>query len=214
MSVSPCPKGSEYDVPSGLCVIRQDIRGVHFISVGRPSEGPSGGTVITLTAARKKYRSACLSGPGPKYAVIGTNKADRITGTNRPDRILTLGGKDRADGGRGDDCIDGGSGNDSLSGGLDKDRVYGMSGGDALNGGAGTDRLSGGTGNDTLNGAFGADVVLGGAGRDFINVATSGPAARVSCGAGRDKVRVNYNERKRTSGCETRYVFKDRAKTK
>jgi Ca2+-binding RTX toxin-like protein len=213
-TASPCPKGSEYDVPSGFCVIRQDVRGVQFISVGRPSEGPSGGTVITLTAARKKYHSACLSGPGPKYAVIGTDKADRITGTNRADRILTLGGKDRADGGRGADCIDGGTGNDSLSGGLDRDRVYGMSGGDALNGGAGTDRLSGGTGNDTINGAFGADVVLGGTGRDFINVATSGPAARVSCGAGRDKVRVNYNERKRTTGCETRYVFKDRAKLK
>ena len=214
MSTSPCPKGSEYDVPSGLCVIRQDVRGVEFVSVGRPSEGPSGGTVITLTAARKKYHSACLSGAGPKYAVIGTNKADRITGTNRADRILTLGGKDRADGGRGNDCIDGGTGNDSLSGGLDKDRLYGMSGGDALNGGAGTDRLSGGSGNDTLNGAYGADVVLGGSGRDFINVATSGPAARVSCGAGRDKARVNYNERKRTTGCETRYVFKDRAKRK
>ena len=213
-SASPCPKGSEYDVPSGYCVIRQDVRGVAFVSVGRPSEGPSGGTVITLTAARKKYHSACLSGPGPKYAVVGTNKADRITGTNRADRILTLGGKDRADGGRGNDCIDGGKGNDSLSGGLDKDRIYGMSGGDALNGGAGTDRLSGGSGNDTLNGAFGADVVLGGAGRDFINVATSGPAARVSCGSGRDKARVNYNERKRTTGCETRYVFKDRAKLK
>ncbi|MEP6952902.1 MAG: hypothetical protein ABI950_02425 [Solirubrobacteraceae bacterium] len=214
MTASPCPKGSEYDVPAGLCVIRQDVRGGEFISVGRPSEGPSGGTVITLTAARKKYHSACLSGPGPKYAVLGTNKADRITGTNRPDRILTLGGKDRADGGRGNDCIDGGTGNDSLSGGLDKDRIYGMSGGDALNGGAGTDRLSGGSGNDTINGAYGADVVLGGAGRDFINVATSGPAARVSCGSGRDKARVNYNERRRTSGCETRYVFKDRAKRK
>jgi hypothetical protein len=214
MTASPCPKGSEYDVPSGLCVIRQDVRGVEFVSVGRPSEGPSGGTVVTLAAARKKYHSACLSGPGPKYAVIGTNKADRITGTNRADRILTLGGNDRADGGRGNDCIDGGQGNDSLSGGLDNDRLYGMSGGDALNGGAGTDRLSGGSGNDTLNGAYGADVVLGGSGRDFINVATSGPAARVSCGSGRDKVRVNYNERNRTTGCETRYVFKDRAKRK
>ncbi len=213
----PCPAGSNYEVDQNLCVIRQQVAGEsdRLIVVGRPYQGPGGGTVITLTEARKRFGTTrCLTGKGPAFAVIGTNHADNVTGTNGRDRILTLAGKDRADGGRGDDCIDGGTGNDSLSGGLGNDRVFGTAGTDSIDGGPGTDHLSGGTGNDTLNAAFGRDVVLGGSGRDFINVATSGPAARVSCGTGRDKVRVNYNERKRTTGCETRYVFQDRAKIK
>lgn len=213
----PCPAGATYEADQNLCVIRQQVKGEsdRVITVGRPYQGPSGGTVVTLTEARKRFGATrCLTGKGPAYAVIGTNQADSITGTNGRDRILTLAGNDRADGGRGDDCIDGGGGRDSLSGALGNDRVFGMAGNDAVNGGPGTDHLSGGTGNDTLNAAYGRDVVLGGSGRDFINVATSGPAARVSCGSGRDKVRVNYNERKRTTGCETRYVFKDRAKRK
>ena len=213
----PCPAGATYEIDQNLCVIRQQVKGEsdRIITVGRPYQGPSGGTVVTLTEARKRFGATrCLTGKGPAYAVIGTNHADRITGTNGRDRILTLAGNDRADGGRGDDCIDGGTGRDSLSGGLGNDRIFGMAGNDAVNGGPGTDHLSGGSGNDTINAAYGRDVVLGGSGRDFINVATSGPAARVSCGSGRDKVRVNYNERKRTTGCETRYVFKDRAKRK
>ena len=52
--------------------------------------------------------------------------------------------------------------------------------------------------------------MFGGSGVDFINVATAGPAATVSCGAGRDKVRTNRNERKKIKGCETVYVFNDK----
>lgn len=213
----PCPSGAVYEADRNLCVIRQQVAGEsdRSIVVGRPYQGPGGGTVIGLDDARKRFGATrCLTGKGPAFAVIGTNRADNVTGTNGRDRILTLGGNDRADGGRGDDCIDGGTGRDVLSGALGNDRVFGTAGNDSVNGGPGTDHLSGGTGADTLNAAFGRDVVLGGPGRDFINVATSGPAARVSCGSGRDKVRVNYNERARTTGCETRYVFNDRAKIK
>jgi hypothetical protein len=32
----------------------------------------------------------------------------------------------------------------------------------------------------------------------------------VDCGAGRDKVRLNRNEKKKIRGCETSYVFLDR----
>lgn len=208
----PCPAGAVYDAPRNLCVIRQQVAGEgdRSVVVGRPYQGPAGGTVISLDEARKRFGATrCLTGKGPAFAVIGTDHADKVTGTNGRDRILTLGGNDRADGGRGDDCIDGGTGRDTLSGALGNDRVFGMAGPDSINGGPGTDHLSGGAGNDTLNAAFGRDVVLGGAGSDFINVATAGPAARVSCGAGRDKVRVNYNERRRTTGCETRYVLQD-----
>jgi Ca2+-binding RTX toxin-like protein len=208
-----CPNGSVLDAPSGFCVIRvpgNGVRGERVIRVGRPFEGPSGGTVVSLDQARRRYHSACLSGPGPQFAVVGTNKDDRITGTNRADRILLLAGKDRGDGGRGADCIDGGTGRDVLSGAQDKDRVYGMAGNDSINGGSETDRLSGGNGNDTINAAYGADHVMGGSGRDAINVATAGPRAHVTCGAGSDTVRVNTSERRIARGCERMLVLPDK----
>ena len=210
-NLRPCPAGSQFDIASGVCVIdRSSVKGEKDIIVGRPFEGPSGGTVVPLDVARRKYHSPCLNGPGPQFAVIGTNKADRITGTNRADRILSLGGNDAVDGGRGNDCIDGGSGSDSLSGAIGADRVYGQAGNDHLNGGSNTDMLDGGSGNDTLNGAFGGDHLYGRSGRDYLNIATAGRPARADCGTGRDKVRANYNERRRTKGCEVRYILRDR----
>jgi hypothetical protein len=208
--IRPCPKGSDFDAPSGNCIISASSGNPTAVVVGKPFQGPSGGTVVSLTEARKKYKSPCLSGPGPKYVVVGTNKADRITGTNLADRILGRGGNDALDGGRGSDCVDGGTGGDNISGGLGNDRMYGLSGKDHLNGGPGNDRLSAGSGNDTVNAAYGRDVVYGGAGRDFINVATAGPPARVSCGSGFDKVRINQKERRRIRGCEVSYVFRDK----
>lgn len=209
-----CPTGSSYDAGRNLCVIAQGgVLGAtdRTIVVGRPFEGPSGGKVMSLRDARKKYGLLrCLTGAGPNFVVVGSARGDRITGTNKADRILGLGGADRIDGGRGNDCIDGGSGGDRLNGALGDDRVYGVTGADSLNGGPGTDMLNGGSGNDSLNAAYGADQLWGGSGRDFINVATAGPAARVSCGSGTDKVRANYNERGRLSGCETRFVLNDR----
>lgn len=204
----PCPLGSRYDLPSNLCVI--DIPGTtKVIIIGRPYAGPSGGRVVTLTEARKHYKSICLRGAGPKYAVIRTNKNDHITGTNHADRILGLGGNDSLDGGRGNDCIDGGTGGDDLNGGIGTDRVYGQTGRDHINGGPGPDTLSGGKGNDTINAAFGADRVSGGAGNDHINVATAGPPAHVNRGAGRhDKLRANRGEDKIARGCEKILITK------
>jgi hypothetical protein len=205
-----CPTGSVLDAPSGRCVIRVARSGVErLIVVGRPFEGPAGGRVMALVEARERYRSPCLRGKGQRYVVLGTSRADRVTGTNRADRILLLGGSDRGDGGRGADCVDGGAGRDVVSGAQDRDRVFGGAGNDSLNGGPSRDRLSGGAGNDTLNAAFGADVVLGGTGRDAVNVATAGPRAKVSCGAGRDTVRLNAGERSRARGCERRFVLPD-----
>ena len=206
------------DAGSGLCVIRGGVAGAmatggQDIVVGRPFEGPSGGRVISLTEARRRFpKSHCVRGGGPAFAVIGTKRADHVTGTNRRDRILTLGGKDRADGGRGADCIDGGTARDALAGGSGRDRVYGSGGNDALNGGPDTDLLDGGRGNDSINAAFGQDRVVGGPGRDVINVATAGPPARVACGKGTDTVRGNDNERRRTRGCERRFFLPDRSR--
>lgn len=219
--VRPCPVGSEYIPSRNLCIIRQTSNETRFgvcvtkygeIIVGPPFAGPSGGIVLPIDCARRELGDkVCLRGNAdPKFAIIGTNRADRITGTNRADRILSLGGKDNVGGGRGNDCMQGGTAGDSLSGGLGRDRVYGESGGDHLNGGPATDLLSAGTGHDTINAAFGRDRALGGSGRDFINIATAGPPASANCGSGRDKVRFNLNERNRVRNCEVRYNFNDR----
>ncbi len=213
-SKNPCPPGSEYDAAANVCIIRAATSGSSQgdIIVGPPFSGPSGGKVVPIDVARRLYgRSPCLSGSGaPKFAIVGTNKADRITGTNVADRIIGLGGGDKLDGGRGNDCIEGRTGGDTMSGGLGNDRIYGSSGKDHLVGGSGKDYLSAGSGNDTVNAGFGGDTVVGGTGIDFINVATAGPAASVNCGGGRDKVRANRNETKKLKGCETIYIFRDK----
>jgi Ca2+-binding RTX toxin-like protein len=213
-----CPLGAEYDPVQNLCIIRLGGgsgggRGQTII-VGRPYEGPSGGRVIALVTAREMaakgqlQKSACLGGPGPKYVVVGTKGANHITGTNGPDRILGLAGKDRLDGGRGNDCIDGGSSRDVISGGQGDDRTWGKSGNDALNGGSGNDRLNGDSGKDSINTGFGRDRVNGGSGGDRINAATAGPGATIRGGSGRDTVRINRNERRKTRGAERIYVIK------
>ncbi len=211
-SLKLCPDGSVLNASSGYCVIPASASGGQgVIVIGRPYTGPSGGTVVALNVARKKYKSPCLTQKaGPKYAIVGTNKANRITGTNGSDRVLGLGGNDALDGGRGNDCLDGGTGGDTLSGALGADKAYGGKGRDHLNGGPGSDYLSGGADHDTISTSSGADRAFGGAGADFINAAQAGTPARISCGTGRDKVRINKNERKRIRGCETVYVFNDR----
>jgi Ca2+-binding RTX toxin-like protein len=206
-----CASGSVLDVARNLCVIPAGTSGSGLgeIIIGRPFQGPSGGRVVPIDVARRRYgNSPCLSGGGaPRYAIVGTNRGDRITGTNIADRIIGLGGNDRLDGGRGNDCIEGRTGGDNISGALGNDKLYGSSGKDHLNGGPGTDYMSAGSGNDSINGAFGRDNAIGGSGRDFINVATAGPAASVSCGSGNDVARINNNERRRVTGCERVAVF-------
>lgn len=226
-----CPDGSVYDVMRGLCVIPATAQN-GLVIVGLPFQGPSGGTVVPLGIAQKLYgKTICLTVKGrnyPAFAVIGTNKNDRITGTNGVDRIIALGGNDSLDGGRGDDCIDGGTGSDRVTGGIGLDRIYGRSGNDTLTGNLGNDRIIGSTGNDKLNGGPGADYldagagndtiaagynadrVIAGPGNDAVNIAQQGPAARANCGSGNDIVRLNGVERRRVFNCEKRYVLKDR----
>jgi Ca2+-binding RTX toxin-like protein len=205
-----CPPGSILDVQRDVCVIpASQSGGMGEIIIGKPYQGPTGGTVVALNVARKRYHSPCLHGSGPKYAVVGTNHRDRITGTNRADRILGRGGSDSLDGGRGKDCVDGGTGADAVAGGIAPDRLYGKKGNDALNGGPGSDREWGGSGNDSLNAAFGRDRVSAGSGNDLVNIATAGPPARAYCGSGFEKVRFNHNERRRTRACEVRHMLHD-----
>jgi hypothetical protein len=210
-----CPIGSELDPDSRRCVIRAGAStgdGQADVAVGRPFEGPSGGTVVALGRAQEQFRSACLRGRGPAYAIVGAGGADLVTGTNERDRILGLGGRDRLEGGCGNDCVDGGAGRDVLTGALGADAVHGGAGNDAVNGGSGIDRLVGGAGNDTLNTGFGADRVSGGSGRDSINAATAGPAVRrLNCGSGRDTVRVTATN---AAGCAAASACSSRADPK
>lgn len=227
-----CPTGSSYNETTGLCIITvtgQNGETTRIIVVGRPFQGPSGGTVIPLDEARRRFgNKICLRGSGPQYAVIGTNGRDRITGTNGRDRILALGGNDSVAGGRGADCLDGGSGSDRMNGGIGSDRMIGHTGNDTLtgdldgdtmtggagndkvNGGPGADRMDGGAGRDIMNAGYGADRVTAGSGNDAINIANQGPRATVNCGGGSDKVRLNGKERRNLRGCEIQYVLKDR----
>lgn len=218
-----CPDGATYDPERNVCVVRERDGGgdggngggdsggtAGEVVTGRPFEGPSGGTVITLADARARYKSRCLRGDGPDYAIVGTSGPDFITGTNGDDRILLLAGTDKSEGGRGDDCIDGAGGRDILSGALGADRLIGAKGRDALAGGSHSDRLSSGPGRDTINSGYGRDRISAGKGADRINAATAGPASkRIHCGKGRgDKVRINRNERKRLKACNKVYVIR------
>ena len=222
-----CPDGSTYDPERNVCIVRDSDggngsnntgggggNGNGDVPAGRPFEGPSGGTVLTISDARAKYKSVCLKGAGPAFAIVGTKGNDNITGTNDRDRIILLAGTDKSEGGRGDDCIDGGKGRDTMSGALGNDKLVGGRGNDSLVGGSHNDRLFSGSGNDTINSGFGKDRIKAGGGRDRINIATAGPAVRrIACGKGRgDKIRVNRNEKrmakKRKNGCEIVYVIR------
>jgi hypothetical protein len=205
-----CPAGATYVADRNVCVIASHSSGNatgHDVVVGAPFEGPSGGRVMELATARAREPGAsCLNGPGPRYAVLGTNGRDLITGTNGPDRVLLLAGADRVSTGRGNDCVDGGPGRDVIAGAQGADTLAGGTGNDALDGGSDSDRLSGGRGNDTINAGYGRDRVDAGPGNDAVNTAVAGPAARrIACGSGRDKARVNTNERRRVRGCEHVY---------
>ena len=209
-----CPAGARFDQSRSVCVIVESASGglngrQEVIIVGAPSRAASGGRLLSLDEARmlakqgKLPNSPCLRGKGPRFVVLGTAKTDKITGSNGPDRILTLGGTDDVAGGRGNDCVDGGDGRDILDGSAGSDRLYGGNGNDALNGGPSTDTISGGDGRDTINTAFGRDRVSAGRGNDKINAATAGkPSRLLNCGAGRDILRANRNERRVARSCE------------
>lgn len=139
----------------------------------------------------------CVEGGAGNDQIDGSNDNDRLYGQKGKDIINGATGKDRLYGGASVDKLSGGSGNDYLSGGTARDK---------LSGGVGNDNLVGGAGNDWINTDNGRDRVSAGAGNDAVNAATAGPAARINCGKGRDTLRMNHNEMKRTKGCERRLV--------
>lgn len=182
--LNPCPQGSTLDPAAGVCEII--LPGGTVIIIGRPFTGPTGGKVVPLSVARRLFKSACLYGPGPLYAVVGTSGNDRIVGTSRAERILGLAGNDRIAGQGGNDCIDGGAGNDRVYGGNGDERVYGGTGDDRLSVQNGSSFVDGGAGNDRIFLGNGNDRVFGGSGNDRISVGRGND--RVDGGAGNDAI--------------------------
>jgi Ca2+-binding RTX toxin-like protein len=183
------------------------LPGGGVIIVNPPFGGETGGTVIPLGEARKLYNSHCLYGPGPRYAIVGTNRADHIHGTKHAERILGLGGNDHIVGGGGSDCIDGGRGNDYLQnkdgntrfyGGLGNDRIFARNGNDHIWAGNGRNRVSAGRGNDWVYGGPGITTVYMDNGPKHVFLGARGgkalaPGARdaISCASKKDVVYVN-----------------------
>jgi hypothetical protein len=197
-----CPDGTVFDPRTLVCVV-------------------TGGDIVPIDQVAGHRNSPCRAARfGRGFAIIGNNRPNRITGTNGPDAIFTFGGNDRVSGGRGNDCVEGGSGNDVVDGSNGNDLLRGGTGADQTNGGPGKDRLEGGRGRDKVVGGHGNDLlrggpgpdgihtgngrdrVIAGPGNDIINAATRGPAARVNCGPGVDRVRINNNEVRRVRNCE------------
>lgn len=149
-----------------------------------------------------------ISGGRGNDCLEGGTGTDNLDGSNGADLLLGADGRDIQNGGTGADTLRGEAGHDKLQGGSGNDRMEGGSGRDRLSGGFGRDRMIGGSDRDYMDGGNGADRMLGGAGNDAINAATSGQPDVVDCGAGRDTVRVNRNDRVRN--CERVLVVRSR----
>jgi len=214
-----CPPGSTLVPAAQFCEII--LPGGGTIIVSRPFKGPSGGTVVPLTTARKKYKSPCLSGAGPKYALIATKRGGRVDGTPMSDRILARGAYERVAGFGGNDCIDGSGGNQRLFDGNGKDRLYASggynrvavgNGNDYINGRNGRDDITAGNGNDTVHGGNGNSTIAVGLGRDHVyggkgknHIFAGGDHAFVSCGSGKHNTAfVRYKQAKyaKAHGCQ------------
>jgi Ca2+-binding RTX toxin-like protein len=168
-SLRACPNGSVLVASAQMCEI-VGANGAQNIVVSKPFLGPTGGTVVPLAAARKKVKSACLSGKGPKFVVMGTNKANTIRAGKTAERIVAMGGNDTVIAKNGASCVDGGNGADRITVGNGRDRVFGGAGNDTITAGTGKDHLFGGAGNDRLRAAGRTAWVNGGTGKDVAYV--------------------------------------------
>jgi hypothetical protein len=224
-NLHPCPPGSTLDAVHLVCVII--LPGGVVIVVGPPFTGPTGGTVLAVSVARKRYKSPCLNGPGPRYVLIVTRPHGRATGTLKGDRIIALGPFERIAGLGGNDCIDGkgfhqtiwdGNGKDRIYGGTGKTRIgvgngnshiYGRKGNDWITGGNGNDWVYGGTGSARIDVGLGRSHVFGGPHNNRIYAASG--HALVNCGSGKHNVAYLRNRAARYAskhGCEKIFLLR------
>jgi Ca2+-binding RTX toxin-like protein len=199
-----CPRGTEYDTASGLCVL--------IVTVPQsPGEGNNGGggggggstngngpCPAGFTPARGNtcIRAIPVDDDGnplggsvvPLDEVPGAKKSPcrnrrfgkrlvAIRGTNRRDNLTGTNKSDRMFVLGGNDLVSGGRGNDCLEGGSGKNRLDGSTGSDSLYGRNRKDTLVGGPGADRLYGRGGNDRIDVGRGRN-----------RVNAGRGNDRV--------------------------
>jgi Ca2+-binding RTX toxin-like protein len=156
------------------------VTGTSVLVPPRFSDGGPGGAEGDYgtgdpTAPAGGGTSGCIT------AVVGTNQRDTLVGGGSGDVVFGLGAADRLEGRGGHDCLIGGSGNAVLRGEL------------------GSDRLTGGRGDDTLVGGPGVNAYDAGPGRDVVD-ARNATRELVRCGSGRDRARVDRNDR--LVGCE------------
>jgi Ca2+-binding RTX toxin-like protein len=166
-------------------------------SGGDPSEPlESGGCVKVLWGTSGPDE---LAGGAAGDLAFGLQGADRLRGEagddcliggSDDDRLFGGAGADRLTGGRGDDRLDGERGNDRLDGGKGRDKLYGRVGRDKLYGGPSGDKLYGGSGKNSYN---------AGSGNDYVS-ARNGRRELVRCGSGRDRARVDEDDR--VKSCE------------
>jgi hypothetical protein len=173
-NTNACPAGSTLDAAAMVCEI---VLPGQVIVVGPPYKGPTGGKVVPVSVARKKYKSPCLNGAGPKYALLAFKSHGRVTGTPRSDRILAFGNGERIAGLAGADCIDGRGVGQTIWDGSGKDRIYGGSGKTRIGVGNGASRIEGREGSDWITAGNGNDWIWGGA-----------RASRIDAGIGHDHV--------------------------
>lgn len=136
-----------------------------------------------------------MAGGYPVMMASGAEGNDKITpapDAHIPEFIFSKGG-------RGNDFLVAPAVGSILEGGPGEDKLIGSRAHDDLAGGRGKDRVIGAGGLDWLNGGRGRDLLVGGPGRDRINAVDS-RRDLVRCGAGRDHVRADPQDR--LHGCE------------
>ncbi|HET9073264.1 MAG TPA: calcium-binding protein [Solirubrobacteraceae bacterium] len=154
-----CAPGSVLDPKSGNCVI---YYGGQTIFVSKPFKGPVGVVVVPLGAARRKYHSPCLYGPGPKYADLVLKAGAHALGTFKSDRMLGLNVRQSINGLAGNDCIDERSANGTLRDGNGKDRLYVTRGHNRIIAGNGDNIIHGRNGRNWITDGTGTDHIYGG----------------------------------------------------
>jgi Ca2+-binding RTX toxin-like protein len=187
-----CPVGSTV-VSGGRCEIAAGSEG-NSSAITFNVGNVSGGTVYSLAYAKQHYKSLCLDGPGPNYAVIGSNANNTITVSGTRQRVLGLGGADKITvKSANKTCVDAGSGNDTVTaakaavrvyGGLGNDKITAGNGSDVVYGGGGQDKIKAGNGKDSLNGGAGNDTITAGNGADHLY--GNAGADKLTTGTGRD----------------------------
>jgi Ca2+-binding RTX toxin-like protein len=191
-----CPAGSTAVSGGNLCEIAAGSEG-NAQAIKFDAGQISGGTVYSLAYARKHYKSLCLDGAGPNYAVVGNRHNNAITVSKTRQRVLGLGGSDKLTVKSGSKtCVDGAAGNDTLKAAKTAVRVYG---------GPGNDKITVGNGSDVVYGAGGQDVIKAGNGKDSLNGGAGNDT--ITAGNGADRLYGNAGADKLTAGTGRDYLF-------